>query len=106
MADFTIYKRVNLDFLGERYKDSYIDVEAIAMDERDKIIAGLEALGGDETKSFDYVKNLVLERLGGGSLKDGDKPAVEVTKENMLSFPAEVFLEALAQLQGRPDPKA
>lgn len=103
--DFKIYKRVKLDFLGERYKDSYIDVEVIAMDERDKVLAELEALGNDESKSFEYVKNLIVTRLGGGSLKDGDNDAVAVTRENMLRFPAEVFIKALAQLQGQADPK-
>lgn len=98
-----IKKRVSLDFLGETYKDSYLDIKSISLRERDALIAELDKVKKDESKSFDFVKDLVLERFIGGELKEGDATTT-VTKDDLLDFPAEVFFEILQQLQGRVSP--
>lgn len=86
-----IKKRVSLEFLGEEYKDSYIDVRSISIGEYEKL--------GDAT-----VKATVIDRLVGGEIKQ-DSGLVKITKDNIEELPGEVFVEAFGVMTGRLDPK-
>lgn len=106
MPKFVITKTINLGFLGERYQKGFIELRSITMREREDLIKELDKLKKDETKSFDFVKDTVLDRFVKGEFVEGDDEPQEIVKEDLMDFPSEVFLEAIAQLQGRVDPKA
>lgn len=105
MSKFVITKTINLGFLGDRYDKSYIEVRSITMREREGIIKELANIKKEE-ESFDFVKRTVEERFVKGEITDGDKPAIPFTAEDLIDLPSEVYLEVLAQLQGRTDPKS
>ncbi len=106
MSKILITKTVDLDFLGDKYKGSSIEVRVITMREREAMLAELGQIGKDENKSFEYVKNTILERFVKGTYKDGENEAVDISKDDLLDLPAEVFIEVMAQLQGRTSPKS
>ncbi len=104
MSNIQIVKKVSLEFLGDRYEKSFINIRSISMNEREEIIKQLDKIK-TEQKSTDFVKDTILDRFVDGEFVDGEKPAVSLLKEDLMDFPAEVFLEAMQQLQGRTSPK-
>lgn len=99
-----IVKKIDLGFLGDRYKDSYMNMRSISMREREELISQLDKLK-DERKSFDFVKDTVIERFVDGELKDGDKTE-PLTKDDLMDLPTEVFLSTIQQLQGNTSPNS
>lgn len=99
MAKFVITKTVGLDFLGEKYTGSEITVRSIAMRERDGILKTLKGFNNDPVKEGDFVRDLVVERFVSGTFKEGDKTET-VSKDDLLDFPAEVFIEVMRHLNG------
>lgn len=88
-----IKKRVSLDFLGDEYEKSYVNVRAISVSEYDEI-----------KKSEKSVKDTVLDRFVSGEIDQNGK-MTELTRENLEELPGEVFVEAFNQMLGKIDPK-
>lgn len=86
-----VKKKVSLAFLGEDYSDSYIIVKSIPIGEYEKLKG--------------TVKDNVIKYFVSGEIKQ-DSGMVEITKDNLLELPGEVFVEAFEQMTGTPDPKS
>lgn len=101
-----IKKRVSLDFLGEDYKESFIDIYSIAMKDVKSFEVEVDRLRQEEEagKSLDFIIKKVTDNFDGGSISQDGK-MVEITKENLEELPSEVFIEAWTQMAGKV-PKA
>lgn len=95
-----IKKRVSLDFLGSDYKESYIEVSSVPMKDLRKLVNKSEELQEkDSSGALDFVIEEVTKRFISGSVFENGSQ-VEVKKENLEDFPAEVFITIFEQVTG------
>lgn len=86
-----IKKRVELGFLGDEYKDSYLILRSISVNEHENI--------GDKT-----VKEVILEHFIEGKIQQGEDK-VTITKDNLGELSGEVLHKAFEVIAGVVDPK-
>lgn len=101
-----IKKRVSLDFLGEDYNDSYINIFSIAMKDIKLFEVEVERLKKEEKtgESLDFMTQKVTDNFCDGEIAQNGK-MVAITKDNLEELPSEVFIEAWTQMAGKV-PKA
>lgn len=101
-----IIKRISLEFLGEGYKDSYLDFNSIPLKEYGELHARTKEIEkkNDDNASFDFIVDQVTSRFVGGKIKQGEE-MVDVTKDNLEDLPGEVILKCLNNLVGDLSPK-
>lgn len=91
-----IKKRVSLDFLGDDYKDSYLILRAMSVQEYDSL----------ENDKKQTVKDAVCERLIEGQINQ-DGSLIKITQENIKELPGDVFVKAWGAILGEEiDPKS
>lgn len=98
-----VTKRLSLEFLGEEYKEGYLNLRSISLKEYSDLKGDIDKLEDDGDKALDYIKRLILDRFVSGSIPQG-KETTEITKENIEDLPAEVFIEAMSVLSGKISP--
>jgi hypothetical protein len=92
VSKLIIRKRVNLDFLGDEYKEAYLVFKSIPVSNYDKILDDIRGVGEENTKAKSVMLNIlkeyyiegqfpnekgVLEKLDGKDELDGlDKDAL------------------------------
>lgn len=95
-------KKVTLEFLGDEYKDSYIELESMPMDKLEELLN--EAKDTDKSQdrgeALSFMRKAITERFVGGSVVQDGK-MVDVSPEDVKSLPAEVFIEAFQQIVGK-----
>lgn len=100
-----IKKKVTLEFLGDEYKDGYVNFSSIPMREYEEIEKKLEELKNseNESKSVIFVRDLVTSRFVDGKFPiEGELS--DISREDLPDFPAEFFINAMSQLNGAPSP--
>lgn len=97
-----IKKRVGLAFLGEEYADSYLVFNAVTMSELEKIQEQAAAIQErqDPKENLDFFKSVVNPRFIEGKIAQDGK-LVDVTKDDLLDLPLEVFIDIFQELMGR-----
>lgn len=95
-------KKITLEFLGDEYKDSYIELESMPMNELEALLNKAKDTdqSQDRGEALSFMRNAVSDRFVGGSVSQDGK-MVEVKKEDVASLPAEVFIEAFQQIVGK-----
>lgn len=96
MAEIIIKKRVDLDFLGKDYEDSYLDFRSISVQEYPKLMKKVEATGDDNSESFKVIMDILKEQF-----VDGIFNKQKVDKEDMGKFDAETVLKCFEALTGQ-----
>lgn len=100
-----IKKRISLDFLGEEYKDAYLEFNSVAMRDYEKLVKQSRELSDKPEESLKFITGFLTDRfLSGKFPQEGELK--EVGKDDLLDFDAEVFLKSFQMLTGQPDPKA
>jgi hypothetical protein len=105
MPKILVRKKVTLEFLGEEYKEGFVNFSSISMREYDDIDKKLADLKkeGDDHSSVAFVRDMVLERFLNGKFPvDGKLEDIE--KDDLLDLPTEFFIQAMAQLNGSQSP--
>ena len=98
---FSITKRVDLSYIGDDWKDCYIDMAMPSYAEA-KVDAKIE--GTDEEKGEKAIEKLgTLFRKGFAINEEGKK--IEITKEDLFNFPIEVLTKCIQAITGQIDPK-
>lgn len=87
-----VKKKISLDFLGDEYKDSYIVVKSISVGEYETLV------DSDIT-----VRDAIKDRFIEGKIQQEDK-VVDITLDNLLDLPGEVFVKAFAYITGQEAP--
>lgn len=97
-----IKKRVSLAFLGEDYKDSYLEVYSITIDELKKLIEKITVMQEQEKtgEALDFMVERVKAQFAGGSIWQDGK-MVDVKEEDLGSLPSEVYIEAFQEITGK-----
>lgn len=97
-----IRKRVSLDFLGEEYKDAYLDFQSIPISDVDALTTGVVE-AEKEKRSGAFILETLQKYFLGGSFPDMDK----VTKEDLVGLDQQSVIRAFAIFTGQDiDPKA
>lgn len=104
MADIVINKRVSLAFLGDEYKDSYITVRYVPVKEYDDLMS-LATKAADKKESVKFIQEQIKERFVEGKIQQDGK-LVDLTLEDLPSFPADVFITAYQEITGQANPKS
>lgn len=94
MADIIIKKKVELGFLGEDYKDSYITFRSISVSDYQGLTDGIEDMSEQEAskKIISILETYFVE-----GLFDGQKLA----KEDIKKFDGETILKCFETLTGQ-----
>lgn len=100
-----IKKRISLDFLGDEYKEAYLEFNSVAMRDYETLIKQSRDLEDKPEQSLKFIQSFLLERFMGGKFPENDKLR-DIQKEELLDFDAEVFLKSFQSLTGQLDPKA
>lgn len=99
-----IKKRISLDFLGDEYKEAYLEFTSVPIREYQKLLADSRKTADDPVKSVEFMANFLSDRFVGGKFpQDGELK--DVVKDQLTEFDAEVFLRAFQTLTGQIDPK-
>lgn len=98
MANIVIKKRVNLDFLGDEYKNDYLVFKAIAVSKYKDLVDGRPE---EDNLQYEYVLKVLADNFIEGKFQDQD-----VDKKDLAEFDGETTLNCFARLTGQqPDPK-
>lgn len=105
MGKIVIKKRVSLEFLGEDYKDAYLDFQSIPLKEYDKYVN--MAKDKDEVKATNLVLDTLKEKFIGGKFPDENGELFDIEKSQIEEFDITVAIQAFKILTGQDqDPKA
>lgn len=96
MAKIVIKKTVNLGFLGEEYKDSYLTFKSIPIKDYDTIIEEVEKSADDNKKAMSYIRKIIPEYFLEGKFLQED-----VTKEDLDDFDQETYLQIFQRITGQ-----
>jgi len=104
MGDFLLVKRFELGFLGEKWKDAYLEFNAFTVkDVRDKLPKLTKI---DETKSksvsggMQVMLELLEEKFIDGKAVDKDGNTVKVKAGDLVDLPIEIISKAVGFLSG------
>lgn len=100
-----IKKRVNLDFLGEEYKDAYLTFKSIPAVDFDEVTTKLKSIEGKEESSLTFLIEILSKYFIEGEFpEDGKLTAVK--KEDMGQLDALTLIECFKVFTGQSlDPK-
>lgn len=99
MAKIVIKRRVSLDFLGDDYKDSYLEFSSMNIKEYSDYFADAKKL--DEIKSMTLIMDALKRHFLSGKFLDQD-----VVADDLEQFDPQTLLKAFSNFTGAtPDPK-
>lgn len=102
MTKFKIVKRFSLDFVGEEWKDAYIDFQSLTvLDVRNKFpsLSRLDEKDQDNiVKGIDSVVEILKDKFLEGKGIDIEGKLVELTPDDLEALPMEVLSRALGFL--------
>lgn len=96
-----IRKRVQLDFLGSRYKDSYLEFKSIPLKDYSNIIDEVTKAGDDGKKGIEFMVKTLQDYF-----LEGKFEGINVTREEIPDLDQETAITVFEQLTGQLNPKA
>lgn len=99
-----IKKKVSLAFLGDAYKEASLTFSSIPMREYEELTKKLGQMEEDQSQSMPLLRELVVNRFIEGEFPNEEGKLENVTKQDLLEFPVEVFIEVMSQLSGKVSP--
>lgn len=101
MATIIIKKRVTLEFLGEEYKDSYLEFKSLSLAEFEKLLVKLEPNQDNNKESIKLIAKVLEDQFISGKFL-----AEDVVKEDIRQFDLETLTRSFELFTGqRTDPK-
>ena len=102
MAKFKITKKISLAYLGEEWKECYLEFDSPTYDEIKKAVPDFTKEDKIEAGESAF-KFLEDSFIGGKAISEGG--IVDVKKEDLGDFPMDVVTKCLEELMGTPSPK-
>lgn len=96
MANIVIKKKVDLGFLGDDYKESYLVFKSIPIKDYDKIIEEVEKFKDDNKQALTYIRGVVPTYFLEGKFQGED-----VVKEDLDDFDQETYLQIFQRITGQ-----
>lgn len=104
MSKIVIKKTVSLEFLGEQYKDAYLEFSSIPLKEYNRYVSMIKE--ADEAKSAQLVIDTLTEHFIGGKFPDEDGKLFDLEKDDINEFDLGVAIQSFKILTGQDqDPK-
>lgn len=102
MSKFYSSKRFSLSFLGEEWKEAYIDFQSLTVADIKNNFGQLQSIDVKDDSSvvagIEVALKVLEERFVKGSGINENKEAVDITREDLKDLPAEVITRGLAFL--------
>lgn len=99
MGKIVIKKRISLDFLGEEYKDAYLEFKTIAMKDYQKYIDKSQD-NKDEKKAVDFIIGTLQELFISGKFPEDDT-LFDVEPTQLEDFDVNTILTVFKILTGQ-----
>lgn len=100
MAKIIIKKKITLEFLGDEYKDDYLEFKSLPLREFEKILPKLDEAGEDGKKALPIMTGILESNFISGKFQGED-----VVKEDLLDFDMETLVKAFELFTGQVAPK-
>ena len=102
-----IKKKVSLDFLGDDYKEAYINFNAFSIGDFEIILDQAEEIKEDGKKSIVFILKVLKERFIDGKFPNEKGELEDLTADDLVQFDFEVVNKCFQILSGQnPDPKS
>lgn len=102
-----IKKRVDLDFLGDDYKEAYFVFKSIPAIDFDDVTAELNKIEKSGSGQVRYLIDLLKKYFISGSFPGDDGTLAEVTSDDLEGLDADTLIKCFQLFTGQePDPKA
>lgn len=98
---FKIVKHFKLDFLGDDWKDCYLDLKPLSIDDvKGKLpqIAKLQDKDADVGEGIDLLLTLINDKYIGGKVVNDQGTIVDLPAEDLKDLPVEVIGRAFSFL--------
>lgn len=104
MSKIVIKKRVNFEFLGDEYKDSYLNFKSIPVSEFDKITKDIEQLEKEKKGYMSFILNVLKDHFIDGKFLGQDLGSED--KDEIDNLDSESTIRCFKLLTGQElDPK-
>jgi hypothetical protein len=103
---FVVKKKLSLDFLGDGWKDAYLEFSGLTFKEsRGFTSQKFDEKNPDSDENLNFVINLLKEHFLTGKGYDGTD-LIDIAKDDIEDLPPEAISKAVEALVGGPDPKS
>lgn len=99
MTKFDITKKIDLSYLGENWKDCYLEFSLPSYGN----LKNLTTDGTDQEKVEKILETIMGLFTGGFAISNGER--VEVKKEDIKDLPIEIITKCFQVISGEIDPK-
>ncbi len=107
MSKIVIKKRVSLDFLGDDYKDAYLDFQSIPLVDYEKIVDSLPKDESENVKSLHIVMEYLKKYFRGGKFPNDKGELEDVTAEDLDGLDKDAAVTCFQRMTGQElDPKS
>lgn len=100
MSRIVIKKRIALDFIGEDYKDCYLEFKTIPMKEYEKYVA-MANENKDEKKAVGFITSTLQDLFISGKFIDENNELFDVKKDELGDFDMNVMVTVFKTLTGQ-----
>jgi len=105
VSEIVIKKRISLEFLGDDYKEAYLEFSAIPLVQYKLYTKKIAEAQGDDQKSADMIISILKDHFLGGEFPDKDGKLFEVAKDQFEQFDITTAVQVFKTLTGQSDPK-
>jgi hypothetical protein len=111
MRSFKLIKHLSLDFIGEEWKDAYIDFRGLTVnDVKTKFPMMTQLSQGNQeemAKGIDIVLGLLKDKfIGGKGVDEKTGQLIDLTVEDLEALPVEVLTKAIGFLSQSTTPNS
>lgn len=101
MGNIKIKKRVTLEFLGDDYKEAYLDFFSIPLSEYNALLEQSEGLEEDTAKAYGLITETLKKQYAGGKFPDEGGKLVDVAADDLMDFDLETAVHVYRVLTGQ-----
>jgi len=100
MSRIVIKRKISLDFLGEDYKDCYLEFKTIPMKEYEKYVEQASE-NKDEKKAIGFITKTLQDLFISGKFIDENNELFDVKKDELGDFDMNVMITVFKTLTGQ-----
>lgn len=100
MSRIVIKRKIALDFIGEEYKDCYLEFKTIPMKDYERYV-GLASENKDADKAVGFITNTLQELFVSGKFIDENNEPFDVKKDELGDFDMSVMITVFKTLTGQ-----
>lgn len=100
MSKIVIKKSISLDFLGDDYKEAYLEFKTIPMRDYQKYIKAAST-NKDEAKAVDFIVTTLQDLFISGKFPNEEGELFDLTKEDILDLDVITTITAFKILTGQ-----